>query len=166
MKLILMVTIGFLLSSTSCNTAKTDNAQAAKDTMMISNAVDTPTVKILDSVPSQTAAAKEKQVNKTTPAKAVRGNAKISDCIKSLIESFKKEEKQNPARSVYSYKYKGKTVFYVPAVCCDKFSDLYDNNCKLIAHPDGGLTGKGDGKEKDFSTLRVDEKLLWHDKRK
>ncbi|CAN5757911.1 hypothetical protein BH11BAC4_BH11BAC4_01530 [soil metagenome] len=90
----------------------------------------------------------------------------IPVCIKALIGKFKKEEKQNPPRSVYQYLYNGKTVFYVPAICCDFFSDLYDNNCKLIGHPDGGFTGRGDGSATDFTSVRTSEKLLWKDERK
>ena len=89
----------------------------------------------------------------------------IPVCISQLIEKFKSEEKQNPPRKIYSYSYKEKTVYYVPAICCDFFSDLYDDECKLIGHPDGGFTGKGDGKLTDFATLKKEEKLLWEDKR-
>lgn len=87
-------------------------------------------------------------------------------CVQTLIEKFTKEEKQNPPRSIYSYTYKGKTVYYVTAPCCDFFTDLYDENCNLIGHPDGGFTGKGDMKMPDFNTEKKDEKLVWADERK
>ncbi len=87
-------------------------------------------------------------------------------CIKKLVVQFQQEEKQNPPRSIYSYVYNGKPVFFVPAVCCDFFSDLYDDTCKLIAHPDGGFTGRGDGTAPDFMQIRTNEKLLWKDERK
>ena len=87
-------------------------------------------------------------------------------CIKRLISQFKEEEKQNPPRSIYMYTYNGKHVFYVPAICCDFFSDLYDDTCKLVAHPDGGFTGRGDGTVPDFMQTRTNEKLLWKDERK
>lgn len=83
-----------------------------------------------------------------------------------MIEQIKKEEVQNPPKKIYSYLYKGKTVYYVTAQCCDFFSDLYDEDCKLIAHPDGGITGKGDGRARDFVDTRRDEKLVWEDSRK
>jgi len=88
---------------------------------------------------------------------------KLPACIKKLIGQFKKEEKQNPPRSIYRYSYNGKTVYYVPAICCDFFSDLYDSKCNLIAHPDGGFTGRGDGKASDFIKKRTGEKLVWKD---
>ncbi len=87
-------------------------------------------------------------------------------CIQKLVVQFQQEEKQNPPRSIYSYVYNGKPVFFVPAVCCDFFSDLYDDTCKLIAHPDGGFTGRGDGTAPDFMQIRTNEKLLWKDERK
>ena len=87
-------------------------------------------------------------------------------CVKALIKKFTAEEKQNPPRSIYSYTYKGKTVYYVTPPCCDFFSDLYDSNCKLIGHPDGGITGKGDMQMVDFATAKSNEKLIWKDERK
>jgi hypothetical protein len=89
----------------------------------------------------------------------------LPECVKKLIAEFKSEEKQIPPRSIISYYYNGNRVYYVPPICCDFFSDLYDSNCKLIAHPDGGFTGRGDGKAPDFITTRSNEKLLWKDER-
>lgn len=90
----------------------------------------------------------------------------VPGCIKSLIVDFEKDKVQNPPRSIYRYTYKGKPVYYVPAICCDFFSDLYDADCKLVGHPDGGFTGKGDGKLPDFESAKTDEVLIWKDKRK
>lgn len=87
-------------------------------------------------------------------------------CIDSLVRVFEAETVQNPPRKIYSYTYQGKKVYYVPALCCDFFSDLYDSNCKLIGHPDGGFTGKGDGKLPDFHSAKTEEVLVWADKRK
>ncbi len=86
-------------------------------------------------------------------------------CMEEMIKGFAKAEKENPPRKIYSYTYQGKTVYYVTPPCCDFFSDLYDTECKLIGHPDGGLTGKGDGKFADFGTAKTNEKLIWEDKR-
>ncbi len=86
-------------------------------------------------------------------------------CVKVLIEKMKSEAVTNPPRKIYSYIYLGKKVFYVPAFCCDNFSDLYNDSCRLMGHPDGGITGRGDGKIKDFNTA-TEEKLLWADSRK
>jgi len=91
--------------------------------------------------------------------------AAIPAFVQKLIKQYKEEEKQNPPRAIYSYTYQKKTVYYVPAICCDFFSDLYDSSGKLIAHPDGGFTGKGDGKAADFADTRSNEKLLWKDNR-
>ncbi len=91
--------------------------------------------------------------------------AGVPTCIKNLIKDFEKEPKQNPPRKVIQYLYEGKTVYYIPAICCDFYSDVYDANCKLIGHPDGGFTGKGDGTIVDFSSKAKEEKIIWEDKR-
>ncbi len=56
-------------------------------------------------------------------------------------------------------------MYYTPPVCCDQFSTLYDAQGKILGHPDGGITGKGDGKAPDFMTERKNEKLIWKDDR-
>lgn len=93
-------------------------------------------------------------------------DASLPKCINKLISDFKSEPKQNPPRKIFSYTYHDSTVYYVQPICCDFYSDLYDNKCNLIAHPDGGFTGKGDGKIKDFRKEATNEKLVWEDTRK
>lgn len=93
------------------------------------------------------------------------GKTETPACINEMISRFAKAEKENPPRKIYSYTYQGKTVYYVTPPCCDFFSDLYDADCKLLGHPDGGITGKGDGKFADFETAKSNEKLVWEDKR-
>lgn len=87
-------------------------------------------------------------------------------CVKTLIEKFQSEAVTNPPRKIYSYNYQGKTVYYVPPICCDQFSDLYNDSCRIMGHPDGGFTGRGDGKFKGFAEERTNERLLWQDLRK
>lgn len=89
----------------------------------------------------------------------------LPGCILNLINQFKAEEKQNPPRMIYRYQYKGREVYYVPPVCCDFYSDLYDSTCTIIAHPDGGYTGRGDGSAADFISTRTEEQLIWKDER-
>jgi hypothetical protein len=120
---------------------------------------------------SKTSTTKEngatENVNKAVASKTVTDSlASLPVCIKAMIEKMKAEPITNPPNKIYSYTFKNKTVYYVPGVCCDNFSDLYDDSCKIIAHPDGGFTGRGDGKIKDFGELRKNEKLIWEDKRK
>ncbi len=108
-----------------------------------------------------------------TPAAPVEktdlGKKEVTDslpvCVKVLIEKFKSEEKTNPPRAIYSYTFREKTVYYVPPVCCDQFSDLYNDSCRLMGHPDGGFSGRGDGKFRDFRDEKTNEKLLWKDER-
>ena len=107
---------------------------------------------------------------KATIEDAPEGSKVVVDslpvCVKVLIEKMKSEAVINPPGKVYSYMYRNKKVFYVPAICCDMFSDLYNDSCRIMGHPDGGFTGRGDGNFKDFDTAKTQEKLLWEDSRK
>ena len=87
-------------------------------------------------------------------------------CIFDKIATFQKEPKANPPRAVYQYEYKGSTVYYITAPCCDIYPELFDTNCNLLCAPDGGFTGKGDGKCVDFHKLKSNKKLIWKDNRK
>lgn len=89
----------------------------------------------------------------------------VPKCINKMIDEFAKAKVENPPRKIYSYNYQGKTVYYVTPPCCDFYSELYDSECNLIGHPDGGFTGKGDGKMTDFHSTKSGERLVWEDKR-
>ena len=110
-------------------------------------------------------ASKKTNVTDTAPEGSKVVVDSLPVCVKVLIEKMKSEVVTNPPRKIYSYIYLGKKVFYVPAFCCNTFSDLYNDSCRLMGHPDGGITGTGDGKIKDFNTA-TEEKLLWADSRK
>lgn len=86
------------------------------------------------------------------------------DCVRSVIRELKEADIRNPPASVWKVEYQSKSYFYIPPYCCDFMGQLYDDNCKLICHPDGGFTGNGDGKCPD--ELDLNEKVLvWQDTR-
>lgn len=67
------------------------------------------------------------------------------NCINDKIKQILAEGVWNPPAKIYSYQYSGRKVYYFPPRCCDIPSTLYDDNCNVICHPDGGYTGGGDG---------------------
>jgi hypothetical protein len=85
----------------------------------------------------------------------------IPACIKQKIAVYKKMQQHEQPQSVAEYEYKGKKVYYIKMPCCDFFNELYDSNCQLLGHPDGGMTGRGDGKLPDFNTTKKKEKIIW-----
>jgi len=86
-------------------------------------------------------------------------------CIASKIEALKNEPVANPPSQVWKWETEGQTFYYVNAACCDHFSTLYNENCNIVCAPDGGITGRGDGKCPEFpkDTKRT---LIWKDTRK
>jgi hypothetical protein len=85
--------------------------------------------------------------------------------VDQLIKKFESEPVGNPPQSIWRYEYNGQVGYFVPAQCCDQFSTLYDANGNVICAPDGGLTGKGDGRCPDFLFQRTNEQLIWRDSR-
>jgi hypothetical protein len=85
--------------------------------------------------------------------------------VDKLITQFKSDPVGNPPQSIWSSEYNGQVVYFIPAQCCDQYSTLYDSSGNVICAPDGGLTGKGDGKCPDFFSQRANEQVVWKDPR-
>lgn len=85
-------------------------------------------------------------------------------CVRYMISQLKEIDVRNPPASVWKVECQAKSYFYVPSYCCDFMSELYDDNCKLICHPDGGFAGNGDGKCPDELDLN-NKVLVWQDTR-
>ena len=92
------------------------------------------------------------------------GTINMPSCLATKIDSIKKQPNANPPKSVIQYSYKGAPVYYVTAGCCDQFNEVYDANCKSLGAPDGGITGKGDGKLTDFFAMATNKKVVWENK--
>ncbi len=87
------------------------------------------------------------------------------DWVYNLIDEFAAAPVGDPPQSIWQYQYKGNTVYFVPPQCCDQYSELYDDTGIIIAHPDGGIAGNGDGRCPDFFKERSAEVLVWKDHR-
>ncbi len=85
--------------------------------------------------------------------------------LTSLIQHLENEPVSNPPASITRYEYNGQTVYFIPQRCCDIFSDLYDSEGVIIGHPDGGITGQGDGRVPEFFKSRSNGSVIWQDQR-
>jgi len=85
--------------------------------------------------------------------------------INNLIEEEKSNPVANPPASITRCIYKNQVVYYIPPRCCDIPSKLYNEEGDIMCSPDGGFTGKGNGKCNDFSEKRTNCKIIWEDTR-
>jgi hypothetical protein len=144
----LFFTLG--VSILSCGPSKT--SQTAAKTESVQTTV--PITQILtDTVPSKN--------SKGAPKSSSKNMATLPGCIKYKVDSFKVALRHNQPQKIVEYEYKGKKVYYVVMPCCDFFNEVYDDKCKLLGSPDGGFTGRGDGKLPDFFKEAKNEKLIW-----
>ncbi len=88
-----------------------------------------------------------------------------SPWIDRQIDAYKAEEPITPPRTISAYLFDGDTVYHITAPCCDQFSSLYSNEGAFICHPDGGITGKGDGSCPSFRTQATFLFEVWKDER-
>ncbi len=92
-------------------------------------------------------------------------SAGLPSWLDRLLGDLESQPPANPPLTITRYDYRGQVVYYQTATCCDIFSDLYNHEGELIAHPDGGITGQGDGRLPDFFQERGGEFLVWMDAR-
>lgn len=85
--------------------------------------------------------------------------------LERRIQSILVTRKRNPIIRITRYRYDGETVYYESAPCCDQQSTLYDLQGKVLCHPEGGITGKGDGRCGNFDKRKTNEQLVWQDPR-
>ncbi len=85
--------------------------------------------------------------------------------LTALIHDLESQPVASPPAFVGQYDYAGRTVYYVPPRCCDIWGTVYDADGVVLCHPDGGVTGSGDGRCPDFLSQRKNERIVWRDPR-
>ncbi|SFQ28638.1 DUF6970 domain-containing protein [Hymenobacter arizonensis] len=101
----------------------------------------------------------------TSAREAISDTSARPGWLKNRISAVLAERKRNPIIRILSYDYRGQTVYYQSAPCCDQYSQVFDSQGRLLCQPEGGITGKGDGKCPDFDKNKANEKLVWQDPR-
>ena len=99
----------------------------------------------------------------SVPVASIGGG--LPSWLGDLIQGMEEQPPANPPISITRYEYKDQVVYYQTARCCDFFTNLYDADGVLIGHPDGGISGGGDGTVPDFFEERSNEFLVWKDVR-
>lgn len=85
----------------------------------------------------------------------------VPEWLAAEIKNFEDSASANPPELVASYTYQGRLVYYVSPRCCDQYSVVYDSTGAELCAPDGGITGRGDGRCPEFIARRTNEKILW-----
>lgn len=85
-------------------------------------------------------------------------------CVRHMINERKKDIPPELPQSITAYSYEGKTVYYFKEGCCDQFNPVYDDSCHLLGAPDGGFTGRGDGKLPEFFNKAKMIGVVWKEK--
>ena len=85
--------------------------------------------------------------------------------LRQRIQHILAVRKRNPTIRIVRYDYGGQAVYYESAPCCDQNSTVYDTKGNVLCHPEGGLTGKGDGQCANFDKRKANEQLVWQDPR-
>jgi hypothetical protein len=81
---------------------------------------------------------------------APKNSEQQAPLVPQWLEDQMEAWQQEGYTEVDAYYWKGDTVYLAIPPCCDRFSELYNRKGKLLCHPGGGITGKGDGKCPEF----------------
>jgi hypothetical protein len=106
------------------------------------------------------------QLNKTksqTNTKPSIAKGSEANWIQKKIKELEAAPPKKAKSYIMQYEYNGRLVYYIPADCCDQLNPLYDEKGNIICKPDGGFTGKGDGKCPDFLRANLKGKKIWSD---
>lgn len=91
--------------------------------------------------------------------------AELPQPLQELARQIQDGPVSNPPDQFLRHRIEGRSYYYRPARCCDFYSELYDAAGRLVCHPDGGLTGRGDGRCPGLMERAGPGELLWRDKR-
>lgn len=97
--------------------------------------------------------------------KKAKTDASVPNCITEKINAILKKQKGSGPGFVNEYIYENKRVFHFAPYCCDAYGEVVDENCNFICAPDGGITGKGDGRCVYFFQTATFVKEVWKDTR-
>ncbi len=97
----------------------------------------------------------------STPKKSEVAND-LPSCLVAKIKTMAENPNEGSAQSITRYSYHNQKVYYMKAPCCDKYNIVFDSVCNILGYPDGGFTGKGDGKMTDFFKEAKDGKVVWN----
>lgn len=108
---------------------------------------------------------KNPQLSPTESKQSSIENNSHPDWVNKLIEEAKENEVANPPTSLIKCFYQDEIVYYLPARCCDIPSLVFNEAGDVVCSPDGGITGRGDGKCLDFFESKKDCVTIWQDTR-
>ena len=89
----------------------------------------------------------------------------IPACIQQKIDSIKQQPVTNPPIQVHAWDYGGRRVYLFTAGCCDELVRVYDEGCRYVCAPSGGISGYGDSLCADFYQAAIYKALIWKDDR-
>ena len=98
-------------------------------------------------------------------APASAPNPADAAAVRVIAKKLRAGPPQRPPQTVKRYLIDGKAFYYVAAPCCDQFNDLYDALGKRVCSPDGGITGRGDGRCPDIHVDPRQGEIVWRDTR-
>jgi hypothetical protein len=85
--------------------------------------------------------------------------------LTSLITDLESQPPANPPAFIARYEFTNDVVYFLPQRCCDIQSTVYRTDGAILCHPDGGITGSGDGRCPGFFAQRKNEEIVWRDAR-
>ncbi len=83
-------------------------------------------------------------------------------CVNEGIDRILAQNPENPRAQVHRYNYEGKTLFYVPAPCCDIAGVVYDKQCGTFCNTAVYLAASTC---EDFFREATNKTLIWEDPR-
>jgi hypothetical protein len=91
----------------------------------------------------------------------VKAKVKLPTWLKAKIATIEATPKFAEATVIWKLQYKDEDAYLFVAPCCDQFNTLYSATGVLLCSPNGGITGRGDGKCPDAITPKTKYVVVW-----
>jgi hypothetical protein len=100
-----------------------------------------------------------------TSCKKNKDSGNIPSCVQSAIDSSMAKPKGYYYQSISEYQLNNKTIYLFVPGCCDRLINAYDETCKYLFAPSGGITGCGDCLHPNFFNEAIFIRSVWEDNR-
>ena len=94
-----------------------------------------------------------------------RADEALPDWLARLVAQIEREPVRNPPAEIWRGHYRGLVVYFETPHCCDVPSRLFNAAGQRLCEPNGGLTGRGDGRCPDADIDDLKEERVWRDPR-
>jgi hypothetical protein len=81
--------------------------------------------------------------------------------LQTIISDNTQKPLKNAVHEIWKISHQGNPAYFMISPCCDQFNPLYEQTGRVLCHPSGGMTGRGDGRCPMPADAKSTPQLIW-----